>query len=190
MKHNKTNNREVEVRFLGVDVITFLKRLQNLQATDLGEKLLKEIIFYDKARTWGNQGKFARLRRTGEESILSFKHHQGNALKGTKEIEFKVDDFGRAKAFLKNIGLLAVREQEKKRHSLILNDVFIDLDTWPSIPTYVELEGKSLQKVRSVARILGLDWNKAVYENARIVIEKYYKVPVSSFRYFTFKRIG
>ncbi|MAG59295.1 hypothetical protein CMO96_00695 [Candidatus Woesebacteria bacterium] len=190
MRNKNKNDREIEVRFLDVNVNIFLKKLKSFQATDLGEALLKEIIFYDMDKTWGDQGKFVRLRKIKKESVLSFKHHQNDVITGTKEIEFKVDNFERAKSFLKNIGLVAVREQEKKRHSFILEGVMIDLDTWPSIPTYIELEGKSRRKIKSVARILGLNWNQAVYENAKIVIEKYYKVPVSSFRYFTFSRIG
>ena len=69
------------------------------------------------------------------------------------------------------------------------NPFTIDIDTWPKIPPYVELEGESEVALKHVAQDLGLDWKNAVFENARVVIETRYNIPLSTLRWFTFDRM-
>jgi hypothetical protein len=44
--------REIEVRFLEIDVDAILKKLHAMGAADEGEDFFREIIFYDKAGHW------------------------------------------------------------------------------------------------------------------------------------------
>ena len=187
---SSADNREIEVRFLGIDKQALIEKLQQVRAVDLGDDLFKEIIFYDKNLEWQYKGKkFARLRSTKAGVFLAFKHNEVDTATGTKEIEFKVDNLSKAKQFLEEVGLVAFREQEKKRRTFKLGEVLVDIDTWPSIPTYVELEGPSEEALKNAAKVLELDWAKAVFESPRFVIEKYYKIPVSTFKYFTFDKV-
>jgi adenylate cyclase class 2 len=70
-----------------------------------------------------------------------------------------------------------------------LDNVKIDIDTWPKIPTYVELEGDSEKDLKAMAYKLGFDWGDAVFENAGLVIENRYGLKVLSMKWFTFDRI-
>lgn len=180
---------EIEVRFLEINQDEISGKLKQLGAEDLGEDLLEEIIFYDKELEWqkGNR-KFVRIRKTKSGIYLTYKHQEFDTATGTEEIEFKIDDMRKAEVFLERVGLVAFRHQQKKRHSFKLGNVIIDIDTWPRIPTYLELEGPSEEALKAVAKKLDLDWSKAVFENPRIVIEKYYHIPVKDMRYFTFDR--
>lgn len=186
----KNKNREIEVRFLNINSQSIIKKLQKLNAKDDGEYLIQETIFYDKQKTWLEKGKFVRIRKAKNKIFVSYKHHQKHTATGTYEIEFEVNDFNKAKDFIENLGLIAFRIQEKKRHTFKLENVILDIDTWPTIPTYLEIEGESEEDLKDIAQKLDLDWKKAVFENAKIVIEKYYKVPVSTYKYFTFKKIA
>ena len=67
-------------------------------------------------------------------------------------------------------------------------DVTIDIDTWPKVPTYVELEGPSEERIKAVAQLLGFQWEDAVFDDARAVIENRYNIPVGTMRWFTFDR--
>lgn len=84
---------------------------------------------------------------------------------------------------------MAYRRQEKKLHKFLFKDVIVDIDTWPKVPTYVELEGPSEEHIREVANLLGFDWSEAVFEPPRYVIENKYNIPVSKLRFFTFDKI-
>lgn len=181
--------KEIEVRFLEINKDELVKKLIELGAEDGGEDMLEEIIFYDNDLTWRDMGgKRLRLRTQKGKTLLSFKHHIEHSADGTEEIEFEVSDVNSAKDFLEKIGYPAYRHQQKKRHTLKLNDVTFDIDTWPRIPTYVELEGMSEEVLKLMSEKVGLDWKDVVFENPRIVIEKHYNIPVGNMRWFTFDK--
>lgn len=181
---------EIEVRFLDIDYADLKKKLKKLGAKDLGEDFLREMIFYDQEKTWLDMQRFVRIRTNKSGSVLSYKHQQSFTAGGTREIEFPVSDIPAMEAFLLELGVERFRIQEKRRHTFILDGVTIDIDTWPSIPTYVEFEGDSEKSLKMVAKKLGFAWQDAVFENAKIVIEERYRVPVSTYKHFTFEKIG
>ncbi|MBI3952497.1 MAG: class IV adenylate cyclase [Candidatus Doudnabacteria bacterium] len=183
-KHHK----EVEVRFLEIDKGPFLKKLADLGAQDLGEDLLEEIIFYDKGLRWQDDKKFVRLRKQKNQAFLTYKNHASETADGTEEIEFEVSDMVKAEHFLERLGFMAYRHQQKLRHTFKLGRVLIEIDRWPRIPTYVELEGESEEDLKAAASQLDLDWNEVVFENARIIIENKYNIPVGNMKWFTFDK--
>lgn len=182
------NIQEIECRFLEIDKESLVKKLLELGAHDEGETMLEEIIIYDKEGKWKDSNKFIRLRRIGNKIKLSYKEHRSHTVDGVDEIEFEVDDFKKPELLFEKLGLVAYRHQQKKRHTLQLNDVTFDIDTWPRIPAYVELEGDSEEALKKAALTVGFDWNKAVFHDAAWVIENNYKIPVRSMKWFTFDR--
>lgn len=182
-------NREIEVKFLEIDKEALIKKLRELGAEDTGDDFLKEAIFYDKEGRWQyDETKFVRIRQTSKGIFVTFKHKEVHGVTGTKEIEFTANDFRKVKDFLQEVGLVFFREQEKRRHKFLLGEVIVDIDTWPNIPTYVELEGPSEEAIKDAAQKLGFDWAKAEFGLAHDVVEGKYKVPVRSFKYFTFEK--
>lgn len=180
---------EIEAKFLEIDAEKVKARLRELGAEDLGEDHIRERIFYDKAMTWPKQEKFARIRETARGIRLTYKHDTEATLTGTMELEFGISDADMAQKFLEAVGLVTFRVQEKRRHTLRLDGVTFDIDTWPKVPTYLEIEGPSEEKVESAAKALGLDWSTAVFGTAARVIEDVYKIPVKSFHIFTFDKM-
>ncbi len=119
---------------------------------------------------------------------MTYKNHIEKTANGTEEIEFEISDSSRASLFLERIGLIAYRHQEKKRHTWRYKNITVDIDIWPKVPTYVELEGNSETDLKAAAASLGFDWGNAVFDHPREVIEKVYKIPVGKMRWFTFGR--
>jgi len=182
------HNKEIECRFLEIDKEKLIKKLLGLGAKDLGELMLEEIIFYDLEGTWREKEKRVRLRKSGDKINLSFKHTEEKTIDGTIEIEFEVSDISKAEKFLEQVGLTAFRRQQKRRHTFELDDVIIDIDTWPRIPTYVELEGPSEEQIKKAAKKLDLDWKDASFELPGHIIKNKYGIPVHSMKWFTFDR--
>lgn len=182
------NNREIEAKFLEIDVESIKRKLLDLGAIDEGEDLLREVIFNKDEWCAGRQ-QFVRIRQTKDTVLLAFKDHGDQTLGATQEIEFAISDAEQVRKFLEAVGLTAFREQEKKRHKFRLGEVTVDIDTWPLVPPYLELEGPSKESLKAAARSLGLDWSKAVFGSARLVIEDHYHVPLSPLKHFTFGRI-
>ena len=183
-------NREIEVKFLEIDKEALIKKLHELGAKDFGDDFITEIVFYDKEGKWQfDEVKFVRLRKAKQGITLTFKHKEAHTATGTKEVEFTVDNFEKAKDFLEEVGLVLYRFQEKKRHKFLLDEVIVDIDTWPSVPTYVELEGPSEEAIKDAASILEFDWAKAEFGLAHDVVEGKYNIPVRKLKYFTFDKI-
>lgn len=185
------NNQEIECRFLEIDVPALKNRLAELGAKDLGEDLFSEMIFYSRDPKQDlYHTPIIKIRQTKKGIEMTYKHHLTESADGTVEITVKVSDAAKARELLEELGLEMFRRQEKKRHSFKLGDVFFDIDTWPKIPTYVELEGGSEQALRDAAQAANLDWKNVVFDNPLMVMEKRYHIPVRSYRYFTFDKMG
>ncbi|MES2223416.1 MAG: CYTH domain-containing protein [Patescibacteria group bacterium] len=181
-------NREIEVRFLEIDKEDLIAKIKALDGEDLGEKKLEETIFYDKERKWAERHRLVRIRDNGKKIKLSYKEHMSHSIDGSEEVEFEITDKIAGTKFLEKIDLKAFRFQEKLRHTLSLGDITFDIDTWPRVPTYVEIEGPDEKSLKEVVLKLGLDWADAVFENAGFIIEKRYNIPVLNMTYFTFDR--
>ena len=74
---------------------------------------------------------------------------------GTQELEIEVDNFERCHLILKELGYEAKGYQENRRIQYDLNGVEIDIDSWPYIPTYLEIEGPSEEVVYKTVEVLG-----------------------------------
>jgi adenylate cyclase class 2 len=66
--------------------------------------------------------------------------------------------------------------QVTKRESWLLDDVEVEIDTWPWIPQYVELEGKSEESIKDVVSKLGLEWKNALHGSVEIAYQAYFDV--------------
>lgn len=183
------NTKELEARFLEIDTEQIKKKLKELGANDLGEDVLYEIIFYDKALTWKSERRFVRLRKTRNGTFLSYKHKPKKESLDMEEVEILVDDWKKTKLLLERTGLVAYREQEKRRHTFRLGEVICDIDTWPSVPSYLEIEGETEKAIKTTAESLGLSWNNAVFYGAGYILEHFYTIPVMSLHAFTFDRV-
>ena len=165
--------KEIETRFLDIDKNELVKKLVSLNAMDKGEEKLQEIIFYDKARSWQGKHKFVRLRKIKDKIKLTYKSNTLQTVDSAREIELEVSDLEKCSELFDHIGLKAVREMEKYRHTFKLGDVSVDIGTWPKIPTYMEVEGPSVESLKNVCSLLGIDWEKRFDGDAREVFKRY-----------------
>lgn len=181
-------SEEIEVRFLEVNKADLVAKLRALKAKELQDVMLEEIIFYDKDLTWSDKGQRVRIRKNGDKIQLDYKKTVTGLI--SHEVEFLISDINAATLFLESIGLVAHRRQQKERHSFRLGDVMIDIDTWPQMPPYVELEGDSEAALKDAARQLGLDWQQVVLDDPRKIIKEHYAIPYDDIRWFTFDRVA
>lgn len=101
-------------------------------------------------------GKWIRLRTNGRNTTLTIKNIVSSQIDGTQELEIVVDDFEKTNLILNELGFVAKGYQENRRRQFVLDGVEIDIDFWPMIPTYMEIEGQSENAVYSVLEKLGI----------------------------------
>jgi len=103
----------------------------------------------------GDRSKWIRLRDTGGGTTLTVKEITSAEIDGTEEIEIAVADFAATNTLLVKLGFTPKSYQETKRTSCMLDGAEIELDQWPRIPSYLEIEASTTAEVIRVAGLLG-----------------------------------
>jgi len=151
MKH------EYEAKFLAVDVTGLQAKLAALGAVQAFPRTLLTRKIFESDVLDGTQ--WVRLRNEGTRTTLTLKQvTDANSIHGTTEIETEVGDLHAMAEILTNLGLREVRYQENFREEWQLGNVAFDFDTWPDLPTFLEIEGPDEASVRQAAARLGLDY--------------------------------
>lgn len=178
-------NTEYELRVLEIDKGKMIKKLQVLGAIKKGEYHQRRYV-YDLRPA--ENGKWIRLRTNGEKTTLTYKNIESNTIDGTKEVEFEVEDFNKANEFLERIGFFNRGYQENDRIQYFLDGVEIDIDSWPMIPTYMEIEGKSKEEVMKMKEKLDLDESKITTLNCDDIYKQIYNIDISKIKELKFKK--
>ncbi len=166
---------EYEVRVLEIDVEDVKKRLKKIGASYEFDLLQKRYV-YDFIPKVG--GKWIRLRTNGLSTTLTIKNIVSSEIDGTQELEITVDDFEKTNLILNELGYEAKSYQENRRIQYEYGDVEIDIDYWPEIPTYLEIEGTSEEDVYDVLNKLGFKKEDATTRDVMGIYEDY-GVPVT-----------
>lgn len=169
---------EIEAKFLAVTHDALRNKLKELGATcvqPMRQMRRKVFDFPDNHLNIDRNG-WVRVRDEGDKITLTYKQLDSRTLHGTKEANVVVNDFDIACSFLEQIGLEAKSYQETKRESWDLDGAQIELDEWPWIKTYMEIEAKSEAVLRTVVDRLGLDMEEAVYGSVEIAYQAEYNV--------------
>lgn len=165
--------QEIEAKFHVLD----LKKIE-VCLQDLGAHLIQPRIFETNIRFdlpdggLRSEGRVLRLRRDAQ-ARLTYKSGSANeqgALNRT-EIEFVVEDFGKAKQFLEALGYQKLFYYEKYRTTYEFADCHIMLDELP-YGDFVEIEGEGVDSIRAVADRLGLRWERAVPTSYHVLFDK------------------
>jgi len=171
--------QEIEAKFYVRDLERVRTRLQELEALLIQPRVLEMNIRFDLP-TGGlsSERRVLRLRRD-TEAKLTYKGGSTNeqGVLSRTEIEFTVDDFDKAKAFLEALGYQSIFYYEKYRTTYSLDSasllaktsefskelgglVHVMLDKLP-YGNFVEIEGETPQAIRAVADLLNLKLENA-----------------------------
>lgn len=177
-------NIEYECRLLGINKENFEKLL-------LEKGAVKKDDYYQKRYTYDfnpkKENKWVRLRTNGKINTLTIKEITNNkAIDGTNELEIEVSDFTKANEILNQLGYIYRNYQENKRTTYTLDGVEIDIDSWPMIPTYVEIEGKSKEDVYNIIDKLNLPKKDITYLDVTGIYNDIYNIDVLSIKELKF----
>ena len=195
MYHRSTMAQEIEAKILNIDIGQIEKKLVVLGAHKISEKLFRSTSFDYPGFTLDKQAAWIRLRDEGDKITLAYKQrlgvtdiNKGTNDSGMEEIEFEVGDFETAKQFLLKIGLIEKFSQEKRRVSWKKSSVMYDIDTWPRLNPYLEVESDAWETVDAAITELGFDLKEKkicsatqIYEMMGIRDKDYVKMTFSEF---------
>ena len=185
---------EIEVKFLNIDPDLIENRLKEVGAKKVFERFYKRKAFdypdlrLDKAGAW------IRLRDEGDKITLAFKQRIGMAAdaksndKGMEEIEVEVDDFEKTANLLLKAGFIEKHYAENKRIRYQLNDIEFDIDFYPQLEPYLEIEAPSWERINEAISLLKLNpEDKRIFSTYQIYELK--GMNFNDYKEITFKRM-
>jgi adenylate cyclase class 2 len=159
---------EYEAKILNIDVDAVREQLRAAGAQRAFDKTLFTRLIFESEAVQGEQ--WLRLRDEGGKTTLTLKQvSDATTINGTTEIEVEVDSLETTSELLKAIGLRQVRYQQNYREEWQLGDITYDFDTWPDLPTFLEIEGPSEDAVRMAVKDLGYNYGQARYGSIDLI---------------------
>lgn len=170
---------EVEVKILAVDVEAVTKTLADVGAEKILETRFSVDWFQEKGTRENHEPWFLRVRTTSQgQAEVTWKGKV--ALLGTaraqQEFNIKIDNSVKMTSLFLGIGLEHYAHQEKDRISWRYEDWQFDLDTYPGVPPYLEIEGKDEAHIQEAVKFLRLEDCESTTEGERRLIQEVYRL--------------
>src|SRR3990167_10878438 len=141
---------EIETKVLGVDVNSVAEKLSKLGAEKIQDVMLKVDWFSLPNLVKENHPWYLRVRSfsSGKTEITwKGKPEIMGTVRKVEEINVLVDNHEKTKMLFEALGLVCYAHQEKKRMSWRLNNAQFDMDTYPGLPTYLEIEAENEKEI-------------------------------------------
>lgn len=167
-------NTEFEVKFCRVNHEDIRKHLEQLGAELVQPMRLMRRVTIDNDFMKKDKDAFVRIRDQGDKVTITYKQFDNLSIDGAKEIEIEVDDFENAVKIFTGAGLPFKSFQESKRESWEFNSCMIELDEWPWLDPYIEIEGPNSEEVKQTALKLGFQWDDAVFGDVMAAYRQQY----------------
>jgi len=162
---------EYEAKILDIDPAAATDLILSKGGRKVSGTMLQRRYVYDILA--GDQGRWIRLRDNGSQTTLAVKHIAHDGIDGTYEVEVTVDSFDATNELLSMMGFRPKGYQENRRTSFELDRASLEIDEWPAIPPYLEIEAASPEDVVRVAGILGFDQTHLTSENTMKIYARY-----------------
>jgi adenylate cyclase class 2 len=153
------SGREIEAKFIVPHFDEIRKRVLNLEGQLVIPRHLELNVRYDTHDHRLRSNREVLRLRQGYRLVLAYKKIK--SAEERIEYEFEINDFETAYNFLEALGYQVILSYEKYREIYTLDEATVMLDELP-FGLFVEVEGPSLEIIKQVAAVLGLDWKSRI----------------------------
>ena len=170
---------EIETKVLDVDAQAIKTKLVSLGAEKVQDTRLVVDWFRPKGEKEGGENWFLRIRSYSDgkhEVTWKAKSDILGTARKHKEINFVINEPKKLGDLFEKIGLEKYARQEKDRTSFVYKDWQFDIDQYPNMPAFLEIEGNSEEHVKEAIKLLGLENNKTWAKGERILIQDVYNL--------------
>lgn len=161
---------EYEAKVLDIDPDKTRRLIQGCGGEAGGQRFMRRYVYDIDA---GDPARWLRLRDTGSDVTLTVKEITDDTIDGTHETEIRVSDFDSTNTLLGRLGFAAKSYQETRRTSFTLSGARLEIDEWPHIPPYLEIEADTHDDVLRVAGLLGFAGQDLTSENTIKIYRRY-----------------
>ncbi|MEG1142972.1 MAG: hypothetical protein RSD96_00050 [Bacilli bacterium] len=152
-----------------------LDELSNLSLSQLKDILCDDMLEKEIKRFSINPNKWIRLRESNNKVELTTKHileKQNSKFQNVIETEIEVSSLDETNCLLENIGIVRRSYQEKIRYSYEYKNAEIEIDIWPKLQPYMEIECDDEMVIEEIIDKLDLKNNEVVSLNTEQLYRK------------------
>lgn len=170
---------EIETKVLNINQPELEQALVSLGATQTQKTRLIVDWFRPTGIKEGEDPWFLRIRSYSDgknEVTWKAKSDVLGVARKHKEINFTIPEPEKLSDLFEELGLERYAHQEKDRTSYSLKDWTFDIDQYPKMPAYLEIEGNSEEHVKEAISLLRLTDKPTWAQGERILIQETYKL--------------
>lgn len=173
--------QEIEAKILEINPEAVESKLSELGAQLEFEREFFAIYYDDSAGRLGAAQQVLRIRKEGDDIRFTMKSPSElsqSGIRSREELELGIADFEMMRTILSRLGYQEYLKMRKIRRQYALGDTHVVFDTHIDdlsyIPTYLEIEAPSHNRLLEVSDSLGFERRQLLDWNAARVME-YYK---------------
>lgn len=142
------------------------------------ERLFRRAVYDFPDGLLDRRGAWVRVRDEGDRITMSYKQAPpGAKIADCFETELMIDSYDNGVTFCEDLGMVRKSYQETKRESWKVSDAKFDIDTWPGIPTFIEVEAATEDTVRRYVEELGFAWSDALFGGVSVIYYRFLGLP-------------
>ena len=168
---------EIETKVLDIETGEIVKKLTALGAEKVSETRLFVTWYHFKGTKQGDDPWFLRIRGNSEgihEVTWKAKSDILGTARKHKEINFQIAEPEKLADLFEELGLEDYAHQEKDRTTFTYKSWQFDLDQYPKMSAFLEIEGQSEAHVKEAMKLLGIEKNRTWAKGERILIQEVY----------------
>lgn len=173
---NLSEYKEHEIKVLDVDVEALCAKLESIGAKKVYDDVRTIIALDTEDRHYLND-KDKLIRVTDEGSIKVTMHVNQSKPDIKSGIKFKTSRLKETMDFFHEMGLDPISKVEAPRISYELGKIDFDIDKFPAIPAFLEIDIENIEEegytVEDLLKKLGLENNKVVVKGTEDIHELY-----------------
>ena len=183
---------EVEVKFVDIQLTQTRRLLKEVGADCIFPmREMRRVIMDTPDLILHKDHKFLRLRDEGNKITATLKSIDKSRplnLHSVQEIEVEIDNFDKGIELFTLLGMKVISYQESKRETWSLEGAEVVLDIWPWLNPLIEIEADE-SAVKKVAKLLGFDWEQALFGGIMPVYRKQYPNIQKNFKITNLKEV-
>ena len=167
--------KEIEIKIIEFNEAKLRDALKKIKAEYKGKFLMKRVVF-DAMPDTPDQDELVRIRTNGKKTTLAWKYrdNRGKNLDNTDEIEVEVSDFDKTVEIISKLWKgVKPYEQDTKLEKWDCAGVEVAICTWPLVPPFLEIEGKTEEDIRKVIKELEIEGTDVGNTNLAKIFAKY-----------------
>lgn len=168
---------EVETKVLDIDAHKIQDMLLKLGATKTKDTKLVVDWYRTIGMKEGEDAWFLRIRSNSEgvnEVTWKAKSDIIGKVRKHKEINFNIPEPEKLADLFQELGLEKYAHQEKKRISFEYKDWMFEIDMYPNMPAFLEIEGTSEEHIKEALKLLDIEYNRTWTDGERTLIQDIY----------------